>query len=486
MGVPAWGFSLRRYPVYQEVVTPRVSPEVFTFLMKKIRAIGLSFLVAFGWSAPVAFADVEISAGFQVTSTADFYDPLGSLGTWVDLPQYGRCWHPNGVPPDWQPYVDGQWVWTDAGWYWQTDEPWAWACYHYGDWVVYPAYGWCWIPGTEWAPSWVTWRVSGDTVGWAPCGPNLSVLAPSAFVFVGLHDFHHHFHGRHDFMEANPTIINQTHVINNFTQREVNIDGRRQRIAVNEGLPVDRVEHATGTKFTARPVAEVYRQAPRPNAQQEHLRQTPNRPGGEQRNYEQPREAAPSGRPTPESPRQAPPSTGREHGSLQPPDQRPVQPPNEHPAAPSPSETRPYQAPREVPNPAVPPTGREHGSVQPPEQRRPGQTPGERPVPPAPSETHPYQAPREVPTPSTPSPTGREHGSVQPPDQPSVHSQPPAEHRAVQQPNRSVASPYESSRPVTAPTPTGREHGSAQLPERPATHAQTPPQSSEERKKQAE
>jgi hypothetical protein len=28
--------------------------------------------------------------------------------------------------------------------------------------------GWAWIPGLEWAPAWVTWRVDGTVVGWAP------------------------------------------------------------------------------------------------------------------------------------------------------------------------------------------------------------------------------------------------------------------------------------------------------------------------------
>src|SRR5438046_2314240 len=30
-----------------------------------------------------------------------FYSSLGSYGEWVDLADYGYCWHPTGVGPGW-------------------------------------------------------------------------------------------------------------------------------------------------------------------------------------------------------------------------------------------------------------------------------------------------------------------------------------------------------------------------------------------------
>src|SRR5579884_2251430 len=188
----------------------------------------LSFFIvglAIAFSPLMVNGQVSLSIGVNVSSPADFYQPLSQYGNWVDL-SYGRCWHPTDVPADWQPYTDGQWVWTDAGWYWQSNEPWGWATCHYGSWVNDPNYGWCWIPGTEWAPAWVTWRDSDDYIGWAPCGPNMSVLAPSFFVFTGIHDFGRSFRGRGDFIRDNPTIINRTRVMNDFSSRTVNIDGR--------------------------------------------------------------------------------------------------------------------------------------------------------------------------------------------------------------------------------------------------------------------
>src|SRR5882724_5346782 len=97
-----------------------------------------------------ALARLEISADVQINAVSDFYDPLSANGGWVEVGSYGRCWHPAQVGPDWRPYCDGTWVWTDAGWFWESDEPWAWACYHYGSWVYDPGFHWCWVPDVEW------------------------------------------------------------------------------------------------------------------------------------------------------------------------------------------------------------------------------------------------------------------------------------------------------------------------------------------------
>ena len=38
-------------------------------------------------------------------------------------------------------------------------------------WFVADDSGWCWVPGREWAPSWVSWRHGDGLVGWAPLPP---------------------------------------------------------------------------------------------------------------------------------------------------------------------------------------------------------------------------------------------------------------------------------------------------------------------------
>jgi hypothetical protein len=100
-----------------------------------------------------------------------FYDSLAPQGDWVEVGDYGYCWHPRDVSEDWRPYTDGHWVFTDAGWTWVSDESWGWATYHYGRWARVEDEGWVWVPDTEWAPAWVSWRHSDRYVGWAPLPP---------------------------------------------------------------------------------------------------------------------------------------------------------------------------------------------------------------------------------------------------------------------------------------------------------------------------
>jgi len=110
------------------------------------------------------------TAGFSVTFGA-FYSSLAPHGEWIPVDGGVFAWRPVNVDGAWRPYGNGQWVWTDDGWYWDSDEPWAWATYHYGRWYYDDYYGWLWLPGYDWSPAWVEWRYGGDHVGWAPLGP---------------------------------------------------------------------------------------------------------------------------------------------------------------------------------------------------------------------------------------------------------------------------------------------------------------------------
>lgn len=118
-------------------------------------------------------------------SMDDFRSGLRGYGHWIDTPEYGWVWQPTRVTYRWQPYWDGRWVWTTAGWTWVTDEPWGWATYHYGRWALLDEVGWVWLPGRVWAPAWVAWRWGGGYAGWCPLGPRGVVyVQPRTWVFV--------------------------------------------------------------------------------------------------------------------------------------------------------------------------------------------------------------------------------------------------------------------------------------------------------------
>jgi hypothetical protein len=125
--------------------------------------------------------------GDQGASFQTFYDQLGSQGNWVQTDDYGYVFQPNVSDPDWAPYTDGHWVYTDQGWMWVSDEPWGWATYHYGRWANIDGFGWVWVPGYRWAPAWVSWRYGGGYCGWAP-------LPPGTFIGVDYNNAGGGFH----------------------------------------------------------------------------------------------------------------------------------------------------------------------------------------------------------------------------------------------------------------------------------------------------
>lgn len=223
-------------------------------------------------ASPNIWADLEVGVGVQINSVDDFYQPLASDGAWITLDNYGRCWHPTQVSQDWRPYCNGEWVWTDSGWYWQSDEPWAWACYHYGSWVDNSTYGWCWVPGVDWAPAWVVWRTGGGHIGWAPCGPEGREAAPSAYVFVDDSHFTDH-QSPSTVVVNNPAFIKNTQTINEVSRETRSIDGRQQAIMVNRGPPVATVEKAVGQRFTPLPIQDAARRTTAPDIMKQPVHQ---------------------------------------------------------------------------------------------------------------------------------------------------------------------------------------------------------------------
>ena len=106
-------------------------------------------------TAHAASSDGQIDVNF-------FYDTLKDEGSWFNTTQYGDVWQPYIAykSDSWRPYTDGYWSYTDGGWMFVSNEAFGWAVYHYGRWTKLQDIGWAWVPGTEWAPAWVTWRES--------------------------------------------------------------------------------------------------------------------------------------------------------------------------------------------------------------------------------------------------------------------------------------------------------------------------------------
>ena len=128
--------------------------------------------------APAARAASATSGG-QVDVNF-FYDQLKDQGAWFNTTEYGDVWQPYIAYKNdsWRPYTDGYWTYTDGGWMFVSYESFGWAVYHYGRWTHLKDVGWAWVPGTEWAPAWVTWR-SSDPNGPATPPGTATVAATS-------------------------------------------------------------------------------------------------------------------------------------------------------------------------------------------------------------------------------------------------------------------------------------------------------------------
>jgi hypothetical protein len=192
-----------------------------------------------------------------------FYDSLSSYGSWFETPNYGYVWQP-GVVRDsaWRPYTRGRWVCSDYGWTWVSDEPFGWATYHYGRWALVSGIGWVWVPGSEWAPSWVSWRTSGSHIGWAPLPPETLAyrrhhwdssvdvtfsIGASWFNFVETRNFDRPIHRHCLPYRQNHTFYHQTNNITNIYVQNNNIISGGPRYAdlssrIGRPLPFYRLD----------------------------------------------------------------------------------------------------------------------------------------------------------------------------------------------------------------------------------------------------
>ena len=193
----------------------------------------------FVFAAVVAFGAVTPRQARAQVSVSFFYNSLDSYGEWVQDPDYGYVWHPINVDDNWAPYTDGYWAYTDAGWTWVSYEDYGGIVYHYGRWAHLPGEGWVWVPGTVWAPAWVSWRSSDDYVGWAPLPPEARWrvgigfggwvdarfnIGPGFYSFVSVGDFGAPALGSVIVnRERNVTIINNTTNITNITVNNSNV-----------------------------------------------------------------------------------------------------------------------------------------------------------------------------------------------------------------------------------------------------------------------
>lgn len=96
---------------------------------------------------------------------------FGMFFVWQPDPDLAVAVSVGNEPPVYVPYTDGQWVYSDDGWYFDGATPYEDVTFHYGRWVYNPYAGWVWVPGRVWAPAWVDWYDDDDYIAWTPVPP---------------------------------------------------------------------------------------------------------------------------------------------------------------------------------------------------------------------------------------------------------------------------------------------------------------------------
>ena len=112
-----------------------------------------------------------------------------TYGEWIWDEMYGYVWRPhyNDVYPwgNWSPYFYGKWRELNGQMFWVPKESWGWVPYHLGLWTWNEKKGWLWIPGSAFAPAWVSWQFFHGRNFYAINPLYLDFMNP--FYFTGLY-----------------------------------------------------------------------------------------------------------------------------------------------------------------------------------------------------------------------------------------------------------------------------------------------------------
>jgi hypothetical protein len=144
------------------------------------------------WPAAPAPLSTDTSSAYLPSDLQGYSSTLDAYGDWLYVPAYGHVWCPR-VTMDWRPYAFGRWIsYPRYGMTWVGSEPFAWPTHHYGRWGMVGG-RWFWLPASNWAPAHVMWSSAGDSVSWAPLGPNNRTVATSSSrTVVSRADFERH------------------------------------------------------------------------------------------------------------------------------------------------------------------------------------------------------------------------------------------------------------------------------------------------------
>ncbi len=223
------------------------------YIMKKIAVIILAL-------ALTSAINIEAKSPPQPVGFGAFYSQLSPYGSWLELNSGVVVWRPFFISNNWTPYMDGQWIWTSDGWYWDSYESFGYITYHYGRWYFDDYYGWLWVPDYDWAPAWVEWRYNSDYIGWSPLPPYAAFYVNVGIIFTtDYYTPYNHWHFVRYKYICDPYVHNYfaapsyNYGIYSKTKYRTNYDYSGGRIR-NRGVDVEYVRNMGGRNISERQV----------------------------------------------------------------------------------------------------------------------------------------------------------------------------------------------------------------------------------------
>jgi len=209
---------------------------------------------------------LSVQLTYRPVTIYHIHNRLQPFGQWFIHPRHGNVWMPRASSKDkkWRPYANnGQWHYTVNGWHWQSYYKWGGTTFHHGRWFWHKENnGWVWVPGREWSPAWVSWRESGDNVGWAPVPP-IASKSPTrtassrptgtsgVHIDYGLGSNHFTFVPKGDFLAENPLnfALSQEDALSAFekSRSRGHFAVTSQRAWANFGIPRLEMAQAIGS-----------------------------------------------------------------------------------------------------------------------------------------------------------------------------------------------------------------------------------------------
>jgi hypothetical protein len=187
------------------------------------------------------------------TAYAQTDEQLFNIFVWRPANELVKTMVDESPDKEYAPYNNGEWIYTDRGWYFKASTPQEDLTSHYGRWTQDPELGWVWLPGKVWSPAWVDWRENEDHVGWAPLPPG-TYINNNSITQYNINDNRYTIVEKKHFIEPGVYKYRYQYVENKnkiMIKEMTKKDGImiKDKVVINKGPEVGAIETKSGKKI---------------------------------------------------------------------------------------------------------------------------------------------------------------------------------------------------------------------------------------------